>query len=168
MDVDAVLVEDGRAAGVRTADGEQLQATVAVVASTTPDQLYGRLLRDVGPVPDAIRAQAARYRHRRGCFQLSLALSARSRFTDPRLDQGGAINLGRGVDELITSVRQAEDGLLPAYPSISRHEPTAVDSGRAPVGKAVVGLQVLDAPLQPVGDAADGISTDAGWTRLAG
>jgi phytoene dehydrogenase-like protein len=165
VDVDTVLVEDGQAAGVRTADGEELQASVAVVASTTPDQLYGRLLRDVGAVADAIRAQVARYRYRRGCFQLNLALSARPRFSDPRLDDGGAINIGRGVEELITSVRQAEDGLLPAYPSISWHEPTAVDSERAPAGRAVVRLQVLDAPLQPVGDAADEISADGGWTQ---
>src|SRR5882757_827976 len=165
VEVNAVLVEDGRAVGVRTEDGEQLRAGVAVVASTTPDQLYGRLLRDAGAVPAAIRAQAARYRYRRGCFQLNLALSGKPRFTDPRLDQGGAFNLGRGVEELIISVRQADDGLLPAHPSISWHEPTALDSGRAPAGRAVVRLQVLDAPLRPVGDAGGEINTDGGWTQ---
>src|SRR5262249_62163952 len=102
--------------------------------------------------------------YRRGCLQLSLALAARPRLADARLDAGGAINVGRGLDELLTSVRQAEDGVLPTHPSISWHEATAVDPGRAPDGQAVVRLQVLDAPLRPTGDAADLIAVGDGWT----
>ena len=164
MDVDAVLTTGGRATSVRTADGQHVTATQAVIASTTPDQLYGRLLRETPGIPESARAQARRYGYRRGCFQINLALSARPRFADGRLDAGGAINVGRGLDELLTSVRQAEDGLLPAHPSISWHEPTAIDPGRAPNGHAVVRLQVLDAPLHPTGDAADLIAVDDGWT----
>jgi phytoene dehydrogenase-like protein len=164
VDVDTVLTDGGRATGVETTDGERFTATQAVIASTTPDQLYGRLLRDAPGIPESTRAQASRYRYRRGCFQINLALSARPRFADSRLDGGGGINVGRGLNELLTSVRQAEDGLLPTYPSISWHEPTAVDPGRAPAGRAVVRLQVLDAPLHPIGDAADLIAVDQGWT----
>ena len=162
--VDAILAEDGRAGGVRTADGEQIGARTAVIASTTPDQLYGGLLRDVGSVPPGVRAQAKRYRHRRGCFQINLALSARPHFADARLDRGGGLHLLRGVDDLITSVRQAEDGYLPEHPMIAWHEPTAVDPDRAPAGKAVVRIQVLDAPLRPIGDAAGRIDAAGGWT----
>jgi phytoene dehydrogenase-like protein len=164
VDVDTIVTADGRAVGVRTADGEELTASGAVVASTTPDLLYGRLLRDAPGVPAATRTQAKNYRYKRGCFQVNLALSSRPRFTDSRLDAGGGINLGRGVHHLIDSVRQADEGLLPTYPSISWHEPTAVDPGRAPKGQAVVRVQVLDAPLRPGADAADMIPTDGSWT----
>jgi phytoene dehydrogenase-like protein len=116
-------------------------------------------------VPDGVRDQACRYRYRRGCLQINLALSARPSFADTRLDGGGAINLGRGVGALVISVRQAEDGLLPQHPSISWHEPTALDPDRAPAGQAVVRLQVLDAPLRPTGDALEVIETDGVWTR---
>lgn len=160
--VDAVLTENGRAIGVRTADGDVLTATT-VVASTTPDQLYGQLLRDA-PISGSVRAQASRYSYRRGCFQLNLALSARPNFADPRLDQGGGINLGRGVAELVRSVRQAETGYLPEHPTLSWHEATAVDPSRAPEGCAVVRIQVLDVPLCPVGDAAGEIHADRAWT----
>jgi phytoene dehydrogenase-like protein len=162
--VNAIVTAGGRATGVRTANGEQFTATQAVIASTTPDQLYGLLLRDADGIAESARAQACRYQYRRGCFQINLALSTRPRFADSRLDAGGGINVGRGVKELITSVRQAEDGQLPTHPSISWHEPTAVDPTRAPAGKAVVRLQVLDAPLHPTGDAAEEIAVDAGWT----
>ncbi len=166
-DVDEILVSGGRAAGVRTGDGSTVAASQAVIVSATPDKLYGRLLRAVPGVPDGVRAQAAGYRFRRGCFQMNLALSARPAFRDPRLDAGGAINLGRGLDALVTSVRQAEAGLLPEHPSISWHEPTAVDPGRAPAGRAVARLQVLDAPHTPAGDAAGtGYGAD-GWDKAA-
>jgi phytoene dehydrogenase-like protein len=166
VDVEEILVADGRATGVRIAGGATVTAGQAVVASVTPDQLYGRLLRNAPGVPDGVRAQAAGYRFRRGCFQMNLALSARPRFADPRLDAGGAINVGRGLDEMVTSVRQAEAGLLPEHPSISWHEPTAVDATRAPEGKAIVRLQVLDAPLTPAGDAAGTLRGVDGWTAV--
>jgi phytoene dehydrogenase-like protein len=162
--VDAILTEDGRANGVRTADGEQVTARTAVIASTTPDQLYGRLLRDASSVPAGVRAQANRYSYRRGCFQINLALSARPHFADPRLDAGGGLHLLRGVDDLLTSVRQAEAGYLPEHPLIAWHEPTAVDPDRAPAGKAVVRIQLLDVPLRPIGDAAGRIDVDGEWT----
>ncbi|HEX4251260.1 MAG TPA: NAD(P)/FAD-dependent oxidoreductase [Pseudonocardia sp.] len=162
VEVDRILLEGDRASGAVATDGTSVLGT-HVVASTTPDLLYGRLLRDV-PVPAPVRDQAGRYTHRRGCVQISLALSARPRFTDSRLDAGGGINLGRGIDDLVTSVRQAEAGLLPSHPSISWHEPTALDPGRAPEGRAVVRVQVLDAPLRPTGDAAGEVRADGTWT----
>src|SRR5262249_19763098 len=66
-------------------------------------------------------------------------------------------------DALTTSVRQAEAGLLREHPSISWHEPTAVDQTRAPAGRAVARLQVLDAPLSPRGDAAGTAYGADGW-----
>ncbi|GII42395.1 phytoene desaturase family protein [Planotetraspora phitsanulokensis] len=164
-EVDEILVGEGRAIGVRTTDGAVYTARQAVVATTSADRLYGRLLRDTPGIPAGLRGQAARTPDRRGCFQINLALSGKPRFCDPRLDLGGAVNLGRGVAELVTSVRQAEDGLLPAYPSISWHEPSAVDPGRAPAGSAVVRLQILDAPSRPMGDAAHDVAAEGGWTH---
>jgi phytoene dehydrogenase-like protein len=54
-------------------------------------------------------------------------------------------------------------GLLPEHPSISWHEPTAVDPTRAPEGRAVVRLQVLDVPHSPSGDAAGTRYGTDGW-----
>jgi phytoene dehydrogenase-like protein len=165
VDVDEILVRDGRATGVRTAAGETVEANEAVIVTATPDQLYGRLLRDAPGIPAGVRAQAAGYRFRRGVFQINLALSERPRFQDSRLDDGGSINLGRGVDALVASVRQADAGLLPEHPSIAWHEPTAVDRTRAPAGHAVARLQVLDVPHTPRGDAAGTRHGASGWDR---
>jgi phytoene dehydrogenase-like protein len=163
IDVDEILVREGHAIGVRTSTGQTIYAHEAVIVSTTPDKLYGRLLRAASGIPSGVRAQAARYRYRRGCFQINLALSARPHFADTRLDAGGAINLGRGITDLVTAVRQADAGLLPEHPSISWHEPTAVDPTRAPDGQAVVRMQVLDVPHTPTGDAAGTVLGAESW-----
>src|SRR5262249_14264465 len=42
VDVDQILLRDGRAVGVRTSAGDTLHANEAVIVSATPDQLYGR------------------------------------------------------------------------------------------------------------------------------
>lgn len=163
VDVDEIVVREGRAAGVRTRAGDSVAAREAVIVSGTPDQLYGRLLRYAGGIPVGVRAQAAGYRFRRGAFQINLALSARPRFLDSRLDAGGAHHLGHGLETLLTSLRQAEAGLLPARPTIAWHEPTAVDPTRAPEGRAVVRLQILDVPHTPVGDAGGTAHGRSGW-----
>src|ERR1700737_5373085 len=46
--------------------GEHLTATRAVIASTTPDWLCGRLLRDALDVAESNRARGRRYAFRRG------------------------------------------------------------------------------------------------------
>ena len=163
VDVDEIRVHDGRAVGIHTTEGTAIEAAEAVIASTTPDQLYGRLLRSASDIPAGVRAQARGYRYRRGCLQINLALAERPRFLDPRLDAGGAHHLGRGVDTLVASVRQAEAGLLPERPTIAWHEPTAVDQTRAPEGRAVARLQVLDVPHTPNGDAAGTPYGTNGW-----
>ena len=162
-DVDKILVRDGHAAGVRTTAGLTVEAREAVIVSGTPDQLYGRLLGSERGIPAGVRRQAAEYRYRRGAFQMNLALSARPRFLDPRLDAGGAHHLGRGLDALMASVREAERGLLPEHPTIAWHEPTAVDPTRAPEGRAIVRLQMLDVPHTPSGDAAGTPYGAFGW-----
>jgi hypothetical protein len=98
-------------------NGEHHTATKAVIASITPDSLYQRPLRDAPGIPESTRPQGRRYQFRRGCVQINLALSAPTRFADSRLDGGGGINVGRRLNELITSTRQ-EDHLLPTYPWI--------------------------------------------------
>src|SRR4029077_10571377 len=56
-DVERIVVEKGRAVGVRLADGRPVSAR-RVVANVTPTQLYGRLLADTG-----LRDAGARFRY---------------------------------------------------------------------------------------------------------
>ncbi|MFI9202229.1 phytoene desaturase family protein [Streptomyces sp. NPDC053048] len=164
--VDRVLVREGRATGVRTADGEVLHAGRAVIASVNPDQLYLELLADAdAEVPPELRRQAREYRYGRGCVQIHLALDRPPRFADERLARTGQLHLTGGLDALSRSVNEATRGLLPGEPTISFDAPSTADPTRCPPGAAVARLQILDVPLRPRGDAAGEIDTRDGWSE---
>ena len=73
-EVERVLVQSGRAVGVRTTEGETVTGARAVIANVTPTQLYARLLADA-PVPGEIAEAARRFRHGRAEMQIHFALS---------------------------------------------------------------------------------------------
>ena len=143
--VDRILVEHGRAIGVRTADGTVIRVARAVVASVNPDQLYLKLLaHERGVVPASILRQAIGYRYGRGCVQIHLALSEPARFADERLAGVGQPHFTGGLDAVSRAVNEAARGLLPAEPTISFDMPSTLDSSRCPPGMAVARLQMLE------------------------
>ncbi len=163
--VEEIVVRDGLAVGVRTEGGEAFGASRAVVASVNPDQLYLRLLANAG-VPVPLQREAGRYRYGRGCVQIHLALSEPPRFADERLDRTGVVHLTPGLSGLSMHAQEALCGLLPKEPTVSFDVPTALDPSRAPEGKAVARLQVLEVPCRPRGDAAGRIDVgDGTWTE---
>ncbi len=162
--VDRILVNGGKATGVRLAGGEEIRATRAVVASVNPDQLYLRLLADAD-VPAPLVRQASRYRYGRGCVQIQLALSQAPRWADERFTRVGQPHLTSGMDSVTLGITHALNGYLPAEPTLSLDVPTQLDPSRAPEGKAILRLQMLEIPIRPRGDAAGTIDVgDGTWT----
>ena len=162
-DVDRILVQGKQVTGVRLADGSDI-ACASVLASVTPSQLYGRMLQGDAPAQD--RAAATRFRHGRGNFQLHYALDAVPEWLSPGLEQVALIHLADGVDSVSRSVNEAERGLLPAVPTICVGQPSVLDPSRCPAGKAVLWLQIPDAPRIIKGDAAGEI-TATDWGAVA-
>jgi phytoene dehydrogenase-like protein len=160
-EVDRILVEGGRVRGVALADGAEVAAT-SVLASVAPGQLYARLLRGVNLPED--RAAAAAFRHGRGNFQLHFALDRHPEWLTPGLDDVALIHLADGIDSVSKSANEAERGMLPATPTICVGQPHRLDPSRAPEGKAVLWLQIPDAPRLIKGDAAGTIETGPDWT----
>ncbi|WP_028028716.1 phytoene desaturase family protein [Gemmobacter nectariphilus] len=150
-DVDRILVRDGKVTGVRLAGGEEIAAK-SVLASVAPGQLYGRLLEGT-PLPED-RAATAAFRHGRGNFQLHYALDAVPEWATPGLEKVALIHLSDGIDAVSKSANEAERGLFPETPTICVGQPTALDPTRAPAGKAILWLQIPDAPRVIKGDAA--------------
>jgi phytoene dehydrogenase-like protein len=162
--VEKIVVKNGKAVGVKTAQHE-FHADRAVIASVNPDQLYLRLLADV-EVPAVLRREAQNYRYGRGCIQVQLALSEPPQFKDERFDKVGQFHLTGGLDACSLAIAQAMSGLLPTVPTISFDCPTNLDPSRAPHGKAIARLQMLEIPVQPHGDAAGKIDVgDGAWTQ---
>lgn len=153
-DVERILVENRRVAGVRLAGGETVDCR-SVLASVAPGQLYGRLLEGVELARD--REALAGYRHGRANFQLHYALDAAPEWLSPGLEDVGLIHLTDGIDAVSKSSNEAERGLFPETPTICVGQPSSLDSERCPEGKAVLWLQIPDAPRVIKGDAVDEI-----------
>ena len=161
VDVDRILVQSGRAQGVVTADGEEIRGR-HVIASVTPGQLYGRLLRDQSS-REATDAQ--KFRHGRGNFQLHYALDGPPDWRAPGLEDVALIHLTDGIDAVSKSANEAERGMLPETPTICVGQPSRLDASRCPNGKAVLWLQIPDAPGVIKGDAAGKITSGSDWTK---
>ena len=160
QDVERVVVENGRARGVRLADGTTVSAR-RVVANVTPTQLYGRLLADTD-----LRDAGRRFRYGRAEMQIHFALDEPPRWDgDERLASTAIVHVTPGLDGVSRAVNEAERGLLPAEATVVVGQPVAVDPSRAPAGKSILWIQLQELPRRPKGDAAGEIDVgDGTWT----
>jgi phytoene dehydrogenase-like protein len=159
-DVERVLVRDGRAAGVRLADGEEVAADKAVIANVTPTQLYGRLI-------EGHEELGRRFRYGRSEMQIHLALSEPPRWEgDERLGKTAIVHLTPGLDSVSRAVNEAERGLLPTEATVVVGQPLTMDPSRAPEGAGLVWIQLQELPWHVKGDAAGELDVgDGTWTE---
>ena len=88
-------------------------------------------------------------------MQIHYALNAPPRWKGgAELGKVALLHLTPGLDGVSRAANEAERGLLPAEPTICVGQPTALDPSRAPPGKAILWLQLPEAPRFLKGDAA--------------
>jgi len=165
-EAERVLVRNGRAVGVRTRDGQIVDAGRAVLCNVLPQALYGELLADAD-VPGPIREGAQRFRYGRSEMQIHFALSEPPRWDgDERLGSTAIVHLTPGLDGVSRAVNEAERGLLPAEATVVVGQPLTMDASRAPEGKGLLWVQLQELPWRVKGDAAGGLVTgDGAWTE---
>jgi phytoene dehydrogenase-like protein len=163
MDVERVVVSDGRADGVRTSGGDVFTARRAVVCNVTPTQLYGRLLEH----DDEVARAGRRFRFGRSEMQIHYALSEPARWDgDQRLGQTAIVHLTPGLDGVSRAVNEAERGLLPAEATVVVGQPLTLDESRAPQGAGLLWIQLQELPWHVKGDAAGELDAGDGmWTE---
>ncbi|TIU93001.1 MAG: NAD(P)/FAD-dependent oxidoreductase, partial [Mesorhizobium sp.] len=163
-DVASIIQSGGRATGVRLASGETVTAKKSVICSVTPTQLYGRLLGDAAPKADLEAAQ--KYRYGKGNFQIHYALDKPPAWRGEGLDKVALLHLTSGLDGVSKACNEATRGMLPEVPTICVGQPHALDPSRCPDGKAILWLQLPEAPRHIKGDAAGKLQTPADdrWT----
>jgi phytoene dehydrogenase-like protein len=161
-EVERVVVERGVAVGV-VAGGETIEATRAVLANVTPQQLYDRLTQ---PSSSLLLSEGRRFRYGRGGMQIHFALSEPPRWQgDERLARTALVHLTPGLEAVSRAVNEAERGLLPTEATVVVGQPMAVDPSRAPEGRSILWIQLQEIPSVPKGDAAGEIDTSSGWTE---
>ncbi len=163
--VEKILVEEGRAVGVRLRDGREWTARLAVVSSTDPYATFVNMIGDehlprtfTERVKD-IQPDEFSY------FQVHLALKAPVRYaiheaSEPAVAQSLNINMGpekpADLDEMWQEIRAGE---FPEHPCFHTICPSAFDALQAPKGKHAASL-FMPVPFQLKGKKPED------WVRL--
>ena len=163
-DVERVIVQGGRATGVKLKDGREFSAKKSVLASTTPQSLYQDLLKGESLPPETTQSAEA-FRYGRAAIQIHLALSEPPIWkADPALKDVAIVHVLDGMNSLSESVNASNRGYLPKRPTIVVGQPTSIDPSRAPVGKWILWLQLQENPQKILGDLAGEIAPgDGTW-----
>ncbi|HEU0194357.1 MAG TPA: NAD(P)/FAD-dependent oxidoreductase [Gaiellales bacterium] len=160
--VEAVLVADGRASGVRCAGGEVYTARRAVVSSAHLTRLAGMI--EGATAPDNVLAARDTWRPGLTLFAVHLALETGLRFPvsqGPGVEAAaGGIGSAAGLAAQIEAFDRGET--YDADPWILIVCPSAVDDSRAPDGRATAKLLTI-APYR----LADDRDWDAERSRFA-
>ncbi len=138
-----VIVENGRATGVRTSDGRVFTAK-AVIANADCKTLFQKL---VAPshLPAEFLADIARFRTFSTAFKINIAAEAPPRYrafdkAKTGFDYPTYVHLAPDIDYLERAYDDAKYGWYSKKPFITPVVPTIVDRTLAPPGKHVVNL----------------------------
>jgi phytoene dehydrogenase-like protein len=146
-----VLMEGGRALGVRLASGEEIRSKV-VLANTDPKRTFLSLVGEAHLDPD-FAADLRGWRQDSGSFRMNIALSGAPRFKDiPDRDvetlMGSLIVMAPSLDAFEHAFWSSRQGELPDRPLLDLHVPTGLDPGLAPDGCHVISVIAQHYPFE--------------------
>jgi phytoene dehydrogenase-like protein len=131
--VASILVRDGRAVGVRTTMGEEIEARV-VVADVGAPALYLKMLpREL--VAPWITRRMKRYPYGFGTFKADFALDGQVPFLSDDARRAGVVHAGESLDDLARFTAEVRAGLIPEQPYLVIGQHSLADPSRAPRGK---------------------------------
>ncbi|HVT34245.1 MAG TPA: NAD(P)/FAD-dependent oxidoreductase, partial [Nevskiaceae bacterium] len=149
--VEEILVEGGRAVGVRLQGGEVLRA-FAVASSATAQVTFGALL-DARHLPGPFREAVARIDYSSASMKINLALSELPDFrccpgTALGPQHRGTIHINAMPEQIERAYDDAKYGVPSRRPVIEMVIPTSVDATLAPPGHHIANLFVQYAPYR--------------------
>lgn len=158
--VEKIVIENGRAVGVRLDGGETIHAARAVVASVTPPALLDLI---DGQLPEIEVTRARNWRFGPGTMVIHLALSDLPNWQAEKARRSFYVHIGPSLDYLARAYQEGLAGLLSAEPFCAVAQPTIYDPSRAPPGQHVLWIMVRCIPSVIKGDAA-GTIDGSSWT----
>jgi phytoene dehydrogenase-like protein len=161
--VDQVLVENGRAAGVRLEDGRELRAGI-VAANVGPKLLFERMIAPEHLDVD-FRRRIAGYKAGSGSFRMNVALDRLPRFTclpEPGDHLSAGIIMAPSLDYMDRAFTDARAFGMSRAPIVEMLIPSTVDDSLAPPGQHVASLFCQQfAPVLPDGRSWDDAREEA-------
>jgi phytoene dehydrogenase-like protein len=136
-----ILVEGGRAVGVRTRDGREFRARKFVISSVNPNQTFLDMVGREHLAPEfAAKVEKFKYSNTTPLFTLHLALNERLYWKaaeyDPDVDKAYYIIAGlEGLKDIVELYDDANNGRLPRALQLLGAQPAQHDPSQAPPGK---------------------------------
>ncbi|HYN65400.1 MAG TPA: NAD(P)/FAD-dependent oxidoreductase [Ornithinibacter sp.] len=131
--VTEVLVESGRARGVRLADGTTVRARHAVLADVPAPVLYGDLVQP-SQLPGRLVDDVRRFDWDDATLKVNWALDTPIPWSAPGARGAGTVHLGVGHDGLVDVAADLSVGRMPRHPFILLGQMTTADPTRSPHG----------------------------------
>ncbi|HEX8053530.1 MAG TPA: NAD(P)/FAD-dependent oxidoreductase [Thermoleophilaceae bacterium] len=149
--VEAVIVRGGRAVGVRTADGTEIDAPRAVIADVVAPKLFLDLVGEEH-LPNRTVADLRRFEYDASTFKVDWALDGPIPWAAPDARRSGVIHTGEDMDHFTVHASELARKLMPSHPLMVVGQYAPVDSTRAPEG-CDVAWAYTHHPRTPKGDA---------------
>lgn len=144
-DVDHILVENERAIGVVTTDGEEIRAR-AVLSNADPKRTYLKLV-EPSDLPPGFMRDVHAIQMDSPVMKINLAMEELPRFTalesdgaDTAWGNTGGLMIGPSIDYLQNAYEDARNGRPSDYSFMNIHSQSAVDATVAPPGKHTLSI----------------------------
>lgn len=169
--VERVLVDDGKAVGVRVAGGKEYRAKRGVISNIDAKRLFLDLMdaADVDAASDSLRHRLDKriINNNESLLKIDCALSEPLRFEHHQHSDDyliGSVLIADSVDQVETAHHEAARGRIPDQdPSMYVVMPTMLDPSMAPEGKHTLWIEFF-APYQIAGAEGTGLN-GTGWTE---
>jgi len=150
--VERILVKNGTAVGVKTAEGRSFSAKRGVVACVTPDQFI-RLVNEKD-LPESFVTKSKNYKFGPGSLMIHFTLDQPLQWEAAEdLSDSAYVHIAPYMSNIAATYSQVVEGLLPSSPLLVVAQQSRIDPTRAPQGKHVLWVQVRAFPGHPKGDS---------------
>jgi phytoene dehydrogenase-like protein len=150
--VTEIVIEDGRALGVRTADGDVATGD-AVLADVGAVALYRRLIGVQHLPPDLVR-DLDRFHYDNGTVKVDWALDSPIPWKAEEARRAGTVHLAEDMDQLTEMSAQLATKHVPSRPFLVLGQMTLTDPTRSPAGTETA-WAYTHVPQEVRGDAGD-------------
>jgi phytoene dehydrogenase-like protein len=153
-----VLIDNGRARGVRSIGGAEWTARRAVLADVDARTLYlGLIGRE--HLSTRVRSDLERFQRDASTVKVDWTLDSPIPWTAPDARRAGTLHVACGIDELSRTMNEITCGLLPRDPFLVMGQYAVTDPTRQPPGRDTA-WAYTHVPQQPRGDAAGELGGD--------
>lgn len=131
--VRSISVDNGRATGVVTADGDRVAVRRAVIADVAATALYGSLV-DLSELPGRVRRGMRSFEQDPGTIKVDWALSDPVPWESPPAHAPGTVHIADSVDQMVQAANAVSTHSVPADPFLLVGQMSTADPTRSPAG----------------------------------